>query len=352
MGAARGGAALPSPVAKRSTKKGYRKPTADMRVVVLKGKELFLRQEGTQALRDALKERCGDVETLTFDGQTAQAADVLDECRSFGLMVTHKLVIVDNADEFLKEGTRELVQRYAESPSDSATLLLRADKWNRGNLDKAIEQVGAVIDCDEVDADTAFGWIGRRAQGRYGVSIAPDAARALIDRLGVGLQRLDTELAKLAVAAPEGRITLDQVNELTGRSREEDMWSIQSELLVGDPTQALTHLRRILDGSSKDVSVPVTYAAVDLAKKLHAVCRGLADGAALPDIKSAHRLQWGSDAIIGVARRMSPAAARDLLAAALEADARQKSGGGDPEVILESLALRFADATAPTPARR
>ena len=65
---------------------------ADARVVVLHGKDAHQRSEHTAALRKALEARDPDLDVLTFDGQSAKAADVLDECRSFGLMARHKLV--------------------------------------------------------------------------------------------------------------------------------------------------------------------------------------------------------------------------------------------------------------------
>src|SRR5207253_8118234 len=44
----------------------------------------------------------GEIDSFRFDGASASAAEVLDECRTFGLMRQQKLVIVDNADALLK----------------------------------------------------------------------------------------------------------------------------------------------------------------------------------------------------------------------------------------------------------
>ena len=111
--------------------------------VVLIGKEPFLQAEFTSQLKDLLTARHGEIESFRFDGaggnsQTSLAA-VLDECRTFGLMVTHKLVIVDNADELIKEDNRPLMERYASAPCQSATLVPRCDKWNKGKLDALIK---------------------------------------------------------------------------------------------------------------------------------------------------------------------------------------------------------------------
>ena len=36
----------------------------------------------------------------------------------------------------------DMMERYAEHPSESATLVLRCSKWNAGKLDRLIEKVG------------------------------------------------------------------------------------------------------------------------------------------------------------------------------------------------------------------
>src|SRR4051794_25098969 len=69
--------------------------SADCRFVILHGKEAYIRLERTSQLRDALAKAFGGVDTVTFNGSTTSAADVLDECRSFGLIAQHKLVIVE-----------------------------------------------------------------------------------------------------------------------------------------------------------------------------------------------------------------------------------------------------------------
>lgn len=319
-------------------------PDASHRVVVLHGKEAFLRTEHTAALRQKLAEAHAEVDLVRFDGESAQASDVLDECRSFGLMAAHKLVVVEDADKLLNEATRPSFERYAHAPSDGATLVLRAQTWRKGNLDKAIEKVGVIVECDQADASTAARWCLRRCDKRHGATIDQRAAATLVERVGTDLSRLDRELEKLALAAGAGgTITPEHVSELVGRTREEEVWSIQAELLSGDSERTLAHLRAILDNAPRDAHVPVTFACTDLARKLHAASRGLRGGANPFQLAKDLRL-WGpaKDAVLGLARRTEPSEARRLLEACVDADRAGKSGLGRPERTLERLAIRFA----------
>src|SRR5690606_27907262 len=149
-------------MAKRApSKKSATSLGAGTRVLLLTGPEQMLKRHCMQELRDALQAAHGDLHEVTFDGKTVQLADVLDELRTFSMMQQYKLVIVDDADQLLKEkkddedkpspsakkrdagsGARAAIERYAESPVDHATLVLRSEKWNPGKLDKLIEKVG------------------------------------------------------------------------------------------------------------------------------------------------------------------------------------------------------------------
>ena len=92
-------------------------PSAEMPIVILHGPELFLHDEYTRRLVESLKTSHGEIEHFSFDGSTTPLAVVLDELRSYGLMQSHKLVVIDNASEFMKAaGNRPAMERYAAEP--------------------------------------------------------------------------------------------------------------------------------------------------------------------------------------------------------------------------------------------
>lgn len=319
--------------------------TADMRIVVLHGKEGFLQTELSARLREALAERHGGVDTIRFEGASATAADVLDECRTFGLMTAHKMVVVDEADEFLSRGeTRALLERYADAPSEAATLVLRSDRWNKGKLDAKIEKVGTIHKC-EVDSDAkAIDWAIRRCEKRHGATLEADAARALVARVGPDLGRIDSELAKLSLLVGGSRpIGSADVATLVGQTREEEVWSVQASLLSGDAAQAVGHVRAILESSKRDQHIPLSYACLDLARKLHGIAWGLKAGGNPRELAGKFSL-WGPafDPVMSAARRGDPRRFARLLTAAVEVDHGLKTGGIDAQRGLEGLALRFA----------
>lgn len=338
-------------VAKAATKSGgkggARVPGAEHRIVVLVGKELFLRTQYTSMLKEKLEAEHGEIEVFRFDGESVDLAAVLDECRSFGLMAGHKMVVVDEADLFVNATTRAMLERYAAAPSDGATLVLRGGKWNKGKLDDAINAVGLILKCDTVDEGTACKWVVRRAQKEYQSSIDMRTAAGLVERLGADLGRIDTELSKLATAAGAGNpITAELITELVGLTREEEVWAIQSHLLCGDANRALGELKVILGNSPRSNAVPVVFACSDLSRKLMGASEAMAQGVSAQMISKELKL-WGAskDAILGTARRLGPAKARALFDECVAADVASKSSGIDTGIMLERLMLSFVEAS-------
>lgn len=339
-------------MAKAAAKPGPSEIGAHTRIAVYHGSDPFLQSERVRQLREALQAAHGEdgVDVFAFDGQSASVAEVLDECRSFDLMQRQKLVVVENADKLVAGDNRPLIERYASAPADHSTLALKAGKWNRGNLDKLIEKVGVIVKCEPPSAADAAKWAYHRALKRHDAELEKDAAVALVERVGVDLGRIDTEIAKLASAAPgapgvEGgerpRITAGLVRELVGRTREDEVWSIQSAIATGDASVALGAVRDAIR-IARHPETLVAFACVDLVKKLHSLAALLEQG--VPPFPAAKRAGFWKDAeaFVPLAKRAGRARLAELLSAVIEVDRRSKSGLTDPEIGCEVMAVRIA----------
>jgi DNA polymerase III delta subunit len=359
--------------------------SAAARLVVLHGKDRFLQDEHLRVLREALAKAHGadGFDTVRFDGQQGPRiiADVLDECRSFGLMQQHKIVLVDNADLLLKEvedeappprsppppkpvgkkggarmpasmTPREILEGYAEDPSSSATLVLKAGTWRPGNLDKKIAALpggqGAVIKCEAPTFEEAAAWAVKRCKARHHSTIDPAAARTLVDTTGVDLGRIDSELEKLALAAggDGSPITPELVELMVGMTRQDEFFNIQGSLLSGELSRALRHLRELIEVSRQD-PVPVGWAYIEAARKLHLAARAVREG------RNVFSLQYqlkafgpGAQEMLAnlakITKTVSPGAAARLLNQTVKVDAGNKSGLGEAVRNLEVMAVKFA----------
>jgi len=328
---------------------------AQTRVLVLHGAEEMVAKRHMDTLRDALSKEHGEVEVFHFSGKSATVADVFDELRGYSLMMTYKLVVVDDADQWVKQH-RDAMERYAEGPVDHATLVLRAPVWNKGKVDKLIAKVGAVVKCEPPSPAEAAAWLLKRATEEHGVTLDKRAASLLVDRLGPHLMLLDTELAKLALmATPESgkgkdekpAVTLALVEEAVGRTSEEKAWVIQQPLLAGiargSAKEPLEMVYELVELAGHDV-VPVMWAVIDLTRKLSVATAMKAAGEGEQAIAKAAKV-WGPQVnpFMAAVRKLGPGEAAGLLRAALSADMRTKSGLGDARGNLEAMCVTLAD---------
>jgi DNA polymerase III delta subunit len=314
----------------------------ECRIVLLIGKDLFVRAESTKLLRQALEKAHGEVDTMNFDGAAATPAEILDECRSFGLIARHKLLIVDDAERVVKEHSRDLFERYAKEPSDGATLVLRSDKLIPGNFGKLVEQVGAVISCEPPTRDAAIKWVLKECKKRHDIEIDPAAATLLVDQVGPTQAHLDTELAKLAVAAcGNPAITTDLVSQFVDKTRDEDIWQVQRTVIQASNAGRIESIRYAINVLRQPPTL-VLFALTDLARKLHVISRGTKSGARPDIIRKAAKL-WGpgGDELFSLGASIDWRRATAIYRGCVDADRRAKSGLGDAARSAELAALRF-----------
>ncbi|MGB0766997.1 MAG: DNA polymerase III subunit delta [Phycisphaeraceae bacterium] len=320
--------------------------SAETRILVLHGPEQMVMQEHMDALKAAIAKAHGAFETFRFDGKAATLSDVFDELRGYSLMSTYKLVIVDEAEPFVK-AHRAALERYAASTVDHATLVLRTPAWNRGNLDKLIAKVGAVIKCEPPKPAEAARWLVERAKTHHDSELKQNAASALVERVGPHLMLLDAELGKLAVMSSDGAIDLKLVDAAVGQSSDAKAWVMQEPLLSGMSRglarPPLEMVRELIDLAGHD-PVPVMWAAMDLCRKLSVAWAMKASGQSDQAVGKAMRL-WGGQVrpFMDVVRKLDAASATALMQTTLRADARTKSGLGDARRNLEALCVTLTD---------
>ena len=326
-----------------------------MRSIILRGKDAFLTQMYTSRLIETLESTYGTVERFDFDGDAVEPAAVLDELRSYGLLQEHKIVIVNQADRFLSNSpgakgpsrTRKLLETYVEAPVESATLLLRAETWKAGKLDKLVQANGLMhkIDLDEsTDTPFAMAWCKGRTRKAHGAEINEDAAALLIRRIGLDFARLDAELGKLAaLVGQDGTVERQHVIEMTGISREEQAWAIQDAVLSGQVDRAVRTLRELEDVSRQPLEL-IMWSLIDLLRKLHAASAMLRSGFSTGDIARQQRLFGaGRDRILDLARSADPAHWSGMLRDTLRRQHAIRSGYGRNERTLEGITIRIAD---------
>lgn len=324
-------------------------PDAATRILALYGSEYALNREAMGRLRAAMEQEHDRIDVINFDGKSCQAADVLDELRSFGLMQQYKIVVIDEADPFVS-ANRHLLERYAQSPVDHATLVFQCSRWYKGKLDKLIEKVGVLIKCDPLKSPQVRTRLVQLAKTQHNRNLASAAAQLLIDRLGTSLLTLESELAKLAMLVSEDQaIEPDLIDQVAGRSSDEEAWAIQEVVLaaLADPKrgrgQAINKIHELVELSRKS-DTQVAYFVADLVRKLHTGLVMKRQGAGDHQIASALKL-WGSRqvAFTTAMARLTPHAVDQLFDRIIHYDVRSKRSYGQAMRNIECFCATLAD---------
>jgi len=328
------------------------KLTADHRMVVIYGPEMMLQKQRLDELKAALTQVHGELDPILFDGAKVELAQVLDELRTFGLLQSYKLVIVEDAGDFVTRH-REALERYADDPVDSATFVLRGGTWrSTDKLYRKAQKVGAVVKCEPLSGPKAVAWLLDQAGARHQVKLNRDAAQALVDRLGTDLLRLDSELGKLSLLVDAGQaIEPWLVQQTVGRSSDEEAYVVQEAVLqalltrTGGKSNVIKKVHELID-LSRQPEVRVMYFITDLVRKLH-IASGMREGGASPgQISKAMRL-WGErqKMFMTLLNRLDVEKSGRLFDRAVRADARSKSGFGNVLSNIETFCAVLSDST-------
>jgi DNA polymerase-3 subunit delta len=292
-------------------------------------------------LREILAILPEDVQRTDVDGERAELAEVLDECRSFAMFGGGKLVVVRNADDFISK-YREQLEEYCSHPSDSATLIFRAQSMpSNTRLYKIIQKSGKVEDCSP--PKDACRWIVEQAKSVHGATISPDVANMLSDMIGNDLGKLDCELAKLALLADGKPIRAEHIGQGVVFQREQKMWEMTNALAAGDPAEALRRWRQLLAADPSSEFRAVTWLGIWLenVRKFLAMKRS-----GMNPFQIVNTLKvWPRDLqqpFMKTAEQLGEAGVAEALDLLAEIDKQSKSGVGDAATNVERFILSLA----------
>ena len=235
---------------------------------VLFGSERFLQLEVLRRLSGVDADEDREFSLSRFDGEGAAWIDVHDALATGSLFSAGpRTVIVDQADEFVKKYRGEL-ERYAErSSTASNVLILLVNAWlATTRLYKKLDQQGRQIDCNpptasrgrskSLDESRIADWLVKRAKSEYDLALSKSAARQLLELNEVHLGLYDQQLAKLACCLPNGaNVSPDEVNQFVGGWRDSTVWRMVDAVLDGNPGEALSLLRQLLQTGNDAIGV-------------------------------------------------------------------------------------------------
>lgn len=218
-------------------------------LVVLHGAELHLKQSSLKALRGMILGAGQDdaIGESRFDGKNLEWWTVRDELLTVSMFTARRLVVVEDAEEFVSK-FRAALEEYVEAPAKKSVLVLDMKSWRKNTrLAKKLESMGLELDCGELKGTQLTGWLIDEAKTRYARQLTRDAAAMMVELAGTGLTLLDQELQKLtSYVGDRERINVEDVRTLVGGWKAETTWNMINAIRDNHPDVALVCLDKLL----------------------------------------------------------------------------------------------------------
>ena len=223
---------------------------------LLLGPERYLRgvaaREVTEAALNATLIR--EFNEASFSLLTDSVQSAIAAAEQLPMMSERRVVRVRDFAR-LRDADEDVLIKYLGNPSPSTVMIFTADDLDkRKKSTKALLDCCTVVDFSPLKDSEAKAWA--KSYLKTLKTTADDSVLSeVINLVGTDVQTLANELDKLASAAADngGRISMELVDELIGRSRELSNFELGDHLLASNRKRALEVLHRLLDDGAEPV---------------------------------------------------------------------------------------------------
>ena len=226
-------------------------------VCALFGGERFLKKLAVDHLVKSVGGDDEDFAPSQYDSDSATWADVHDELSTRSLFGGDgpKIVVVDHADNFVKEN-RDRLEDYV-GVTNGGLLVLIVDSWaSNTKLYKKVDKSGLQVRCDAptksaksktADDKKTAAWLVARAQATHEFQLPVGGAQVLIELTNGEFGRMDQELQKLSLYADKkGKVDPETIRKVVGGWRSRTMWEAIDAAVDGEAGKALGLLDQLL----------------------------------------------------------------------------------------------------------
>jgi len=307
------------------------------------GVEPLLIDEACDLLRRAAREQGFADREVHFIEKGFDWDTLLADANNLSLFATRRLIELRLKGAPDVGSAKHLAELAARPPAD--TLLLVA-----GELEPRSQKAAWISEFDKhgwlvvglaVERQQLPAWIEARLRSR-GVTLEPQAAELLADRVEGNLLAAQQEIERIALLRPGARLDAAAAAELVADNARYDVFELAAAAMAGNPARAL----RILAGLRGEGLEPplVLWALLNDLRALSRVTHLAARERSLDDAFRAAQV-WSvrQPPLRAAIRRLSRAQIESLILAAARADRMAKGSlRGDAWVEIEGLVARIA----------
>ena len=222
---------------------------------LLVGPERYLRREAVQSITDTAMNATliREFNDAGFSLLTDSVRSAIAAAEQLPMMSERRVVRVRDFAR-LRDADEDVLIAYLGNPSPTTVMIFSADDLDkRKKSTKALLDACTVVDFSPLKDSEAKAWAKSYLKNLK--SAADDQVLSeIINLVGTDVQTLANEIDKLASTAVDtGRITMEMVDELIGRTRELSNFELGDHLLSSNRKRAMETLHRLLDDGAEPV---------------------------------------------------------------------------------------------------
>src|SRR5947209_9486872 len=265
-----------------------------------------------------------------LEGEAATPEAVAASLNAMTFAIGRRFIIVDGVERWKEKELEPVEAALAALPPDTTVAFFAREESRAkapARLHDAIRKAGGDIAAEATVKPWELPrWVGAQAR-ELGLTLEPDAARALVGQVGDRQQRLLRELEKLALSAENGgRIDATQIEQQTAPSAERRAWSLADALVGGDPAEA-TAIYLALRAQGERVPGLIYWMAQRVRTAIE-IAEALEAGEPAAQVKRTLRMpSKAADRLIADARRTGAERLREALGEIADLEHASRGGG-------------------------
>ena len=226
-------------------------------VFLFAGNDSYSKEQAIDKLKESLLDSSSrELDYKVFDGNEAQARDILDYVSTIPFLASRRLVVIKNFQELSAPDRARLIT-YIKNPMKSTCLVLDAEDDSIIKEDPQILRHLLLTRFGEL-TDPQFQSRAREILSATGgkKDITPDAARALKELCGDDLGSVSQELQKLAsFVGDKDHIGIEDVEEISGKNLSASAFDLTDAIEANDLEGALSIISELILSGKKHYEI-------------------------------------------------------------------------------------------------
>ena len=295
-------------------------------------------------LRARAEREGGQGSLETFAGAGSAAPDVealIGSLPAISLMSERRYLLADGVERWRPTQVKALAAALESTPPEVTVVLVARGKAPKG-LSEAVTAIkGEVLAYEAPQRRELPSWLTKAARER-GFTLAPRAARGLVDRIGDGTVRLANELDRLALWAEErGSVELEDLEELTADDSEQAGWTLGDAVVARDREAAVGAADALL--AQGEALTPLVYGMASRLRSAHQAASALGEGQSPQQVEAALPMPpYPSKMLVRSVRGVDPDELSEAIGAIADLEWWSRGGSDYTDEVALTLAVRRA----------